>query len=187
MPRGEGPHKRLHRIEHANHARFLTFSCYRRLPLFSNPLVRDLFASHLARARASFGFHLYAWVVMPEHVHPLLWPKLPEAPVAAILSQLKREIARIAIARWKELNAGVLRDLTLDDGSVRFWQRGGGHDRNIFSPDEFQEKVRYIHNNPVERGLVSLPSGWAWSSARWSEGDHTGPVVIDPMPPRRPE
>jgi len=114
------PRKRMHRIEHTNHARFLTFSCYRQLPLFSNPRVRDLFAEHLAAARVEFGFHLYAWVVMPEHVHLLLWPRLPDAPVARVLSQLKRGVGKIAVARWRALNASILNDITLDDGSVRF-------------------------------------------------------------------
>ena len=180
------PRKRMHRIEHTNHARFMTFSCYKQLPLFSNPLVRDLFAQRLAASRTESRFHLYAWVVMPEHVHLLLWPRLPEAPVSRVLLQIKSDVARIAIARWRDSHAEILKDMMLKDGSARFWQRGGGHDRNIYSRDEFLEKVTYIHNNPVARGLVLKTTEWEWSSARWYDGDHAGPVIIDPLPPQRP-
>jgi putative transposase len=176
----------MHRVEHPNHAKFLTFSCYKRLPLFSNPRARDLFSEHLEAARVKFGFHLYAWVVMPEHVHLLLWPRLPDVPVSTVLSCLKSDIAKITLGRWRQTHASILQQLTLDDGSVRFWQRGGGHDRNIYSREEFEEKVHYIHNNPVERGLVQRPAEWAWSSARWYDGDRTGSVTLDPTPPQRP-
>lgn len=124
---------------------------------------------------------------MPEHVHLLLWPLLPDAPIPTIMHDLKKAMSQIVIKRWRSLAAPILHDLTATDGSTRFWQRGGGHDRNIFSRDEFAEKIRYIHNNPVERGLVRQPEHWAWSSARWYAGEHSGAVTIDPLPPTKPE
>lgn len=181
------PRKHLRRVEHANHARFLTFSCYRRLPLLGHPDIRDLFAHRLERCRARFGSHFYAWVAMPEHVHLLLWPLLPDAPVPRILHDLKKAMSQSVIARWRELDATILGDLSAPDDSTRFWQRGGGYDRNIFSRAEFDEKMRYIHNNPVARGLVSRPEEWAWSSARWYAGVRIAAVAIDPRPPTKPE
>ncbi len=51
------------------------------------------------------------------------------------------------------------------DGSQRFWQRGGGYDRNIRDHRELIEKVIYTEENPVRRRMVSTPSDWRWSSA----------------------
>ena len=48
---------------------FLTFSCYRRLPLLGTMRARDVFVSELNRVRAEHGFQLIGYVVMPEHVH----------------------------------------------------------------------------------------------------------------------
>jgi hypothetical protein len=56
----------LKRIEEPGHARYLTFSSYRRLPLFKNHAIEQLFADQLAITRARLDFELYAWVVMPE-------------------------------------------------------------------------------------------------------------------------
>ena len=182
--------KRLRRHEHSHHLRFLTFSTYRRLPLFLNPRIRDLFAQHLAAARDQFKFHLYAWVVMPEHVHLLLWPCLPEHPVSAVLRTFKGDFADEVIARWQSLGARVLDRLVTPQGKPRFWQRGGGYDRNIFSRAVLAETIEYIHGNPVKRGLVAKPEDWAWSSARWYAGlrDAEAPaeIAMDPLPPKRP-
>lgn len=178
--------KRMRRREHPNHPRFPTFSCYRRLPLFKNDRIKDRFAAYIADARESFGFNLYAWVIMPEHVHLLLWPRLPEFPLSVVLRDTKRDFASEVIGRWRRLNAKILTRLTAPDGTTRFWQRGGGHDDNVESSDEFANIVDYIHRNPVKRGLVSHPEEWAWSSAAWYAGDRSGIVQIDPLPPRRP-
>jgi putative transposase len=52
----------------------------------------------------------------------------------------------------------------------RFWQRGGGYDRNITSTEALPAVIEYIHANPVRRGLVARAEDWEWSSARWYAG-----------------
>ena len=61
----------------------------------------------------------------------------------------------------------------------RFWQRGGGYDRNIVEPDTALKQVEYIHFNPVRRGLCTRPEDWLWSSAADFSGERTGPLRID--------
>ena len=175
------PLKSLHRIEDPNHARFLTFSCRHRLPLFANDAIKDTFVNHLDKARTRTSFHFLAWVIMPEHVHILLWPKLPEYPVADVTSSLKRTFARRVVTRWRALDAPILREITDTANRTSFWQPGGGYDRNITSSYELTEKIDYIHNNPVRRGLVAKPTDYQWSSARWYAGERTNTLPIDPI------
>jgi putative transposase len=59
----------------------------------------------------------------------------------------------------------------------RFWQAGGGYDRNVTEPETLRSMIEYIHNNPVRRGLVERADGWEWSSARWFAG--LRPVKIE--------
>ncbi len=169
------------RVEHTNHLRFLTFSCFQRLALFKNDAIKDAFVDHLGAAREKHRFHLIAWVVMPEHVHLLLWPRLPEAPVSAILRTLKQRFAQQVIARWRTLRAPIFPRIIDSGGVPRFWLRGGGHDRNVWSDEEIAEKIAYIHRNPVTRGLVRSPEEWKWSSARWYAGMREGELPIDPI------
>jgi len=169
----------MKRIEQENHARYLTFSTYHQLPLFNNDLIKDAFINQLQSSREKLGFHLLAYVVMPEHVHLLIWPNLPEHPISKVSWQIKRNFAKQVIQRWRELDADILKELKTPEGQTRFWQRGGGYDRNIHSQDEINEKINYIHMNPVRRGLVKRPEDWAWSSAKWYAGIRDGTLPID--------
>jgi putative transposase len=143
------------RFEIVGQARFLTFSCHDRSPLFEPDWVKDRFADRLLFLRERLRFRLHAWVIMPDHVHLLLTPDLTVAEIPPILHTLKRPFSA-SIRR--ELAS---RDITL---APAFWQPGGGYDRNIVSDAEYFEKVDYIHNNPIRRGLVQTARQWAWSS-----------------------
>ena len=149
----------MRRINHLNHARYITFSTYRRLNLFGTVELRDVFRDQLEMSKSSFGFELYAWVLMPNHAH-LLVRKSETGDVSGLLRSLKGTVARKIMSRWRELDAPVLDQLVDRSGKMWFWQRGGGYDRNIVSDDEFDEKVGYIHMNPVRAGLAAKPTDW---------------------------
>jgi len=115
---------------------------------------------------------------MPNHVHLLIRDQ-ESGQVERMLRSLKATVARTILARWRELDAPVLEHLIDRRGNTRFWQRGGGHDRNIVSNNEFDEKIGYIHMNPVRAQLANSPTDWAWSSARWWYGDREGEIQCD--------
>lgn len=170
----------MKRFELQGNTRFLTFSCFHRLALFKNPAIMQVFVDELTNSRRVTRFQLFGWVIMPEHVHLLLRPELPEFPLASVLNRLKLSHARRVIGRWRALNAPVLARITDGSGHLRFWQRGGGYDRNIRSVDDFYEKLRYIHRNPVDRGLAPRAIDWPWSSARAYCGGGEVLIPVDP-------
>src|SRR5271168_793507 len=71
---------------------FITFSCYKRLPLLASPQSRDLFVQELGRARTQYGFKLVGYIVMPEHVH-LLVGEAPENKSSVALQMLKQRVS----------------------------------------------------------------------------------------------
>ena len=169
------PRKKLHRYETPGDARFLTCSCYRRQLLFDSAPARDAFAQQLEHVRRCFEFRLFAWVLMPNHFHLLIQPRLPESPVPKLLHALKGPLAQ------RLIRTGVVQcDASGDER--RLWQAGGGYDRNIYGRDELFEKARYIELNPVRSGLVKFREEWAWSSAPFRKGDRSSPVAIDDLP-----
>ncbi len=103
---------------------------------------------------------------MPEHVH-LMLGATEQAPMPRILQFIKQSVAQQVLARWKEMNAPILPRLISHTGGPRFWQAGGGFDRNVRDLDELLREIRYIHRNPVERELCFLPEAWQWSSVHW--------------------
>lgn len=169
--------KRLRRREIMAQVRFLTFSCHRRLQLFASAPIREVFVDSLEAARAAHRFQLYGWVLMPEHVHVLIRPDHDSADVPTILRSIKQPVAQRIVPRWRELNARVLSRLSVSRGRTRFWQAGGGFDRNVRDQAEFLRELLYIHNNPVTRGLVFRPGDWIWSSARWYLGTSPRPEI----------
>jgi putative transposase len=183
VPEAAPIRKKLKRREPFNRSRFVTFSSYRRLPLLSNPRIAGLFVETLAHARAKHGFELFAWVVMPEHAHILARPR--EARMVPALVSIKVSLGMRVIARWRALRATILQRITLADGRARFWQPGGGFDRVVRDDAAFSRAVRYIHRNPVERGLALRAEDWRWSSVRWWMGRREGELACDP-PPGRP-
>ena len=178
---------------------FLTFSCYRRMPLLSKDRSRQWFIETLDEARSVHGFHLWAWVVMPEHVHVLLWPPYhllsadPQSTrgrVSGILSSIKRPVGERAVEYLSQHSPDFLQRLTVTNANRtyhRFWQAGSGHDENVSEPTALHALVEYIHLNPVRRGLVTRAEEWPWSSARDWMGlpdvmlkvDRTLPATLD--------
>ena len=170
--------KRLKRRENDGEARFVTFSCQRRLPLLSNRAIAGLFVWAMARAHRERGLELFAWVIMPEHVHLLVRPQ-EGTTLTLILRSLKMSVARRVLAHWTELRAPILERIDDGHGNPRFWQKGGGFDRNVRNDAELCREIRYIHQNPVKRGLVQRPEDWPWSSVRWWMGAREGEVECD--------
>ncbi len=182
MEAPSGPYeKRMRRWEKPSASRFITFSCYDRLPLLNNPLIMDLFVSQLVEARRRHGLRLFAWVVMPEHVHLLV--RAEGSAWSHVAQLLKTNVSKRVLARWRSLGEAGERILTrvTVNGKQRFWQHGGGFDRTIRDAEEFCKTVRYIHMNPVERKLVQRPADWRWSSVRWWMR-LPGEVECDPPP-----
>jgi len=176
-----GPHRR--RYDGFNHARSLTCSCFQQRALLNSDRSRQWLVEAIARARDRHGFHLWAFVVMPEHFHLLIYPQPCQPEVAPILKSIKQSVTRRALMALQ--NAGTsppqsMRDTRPDGRTItRFWQRGGGYDRNLWSPKHIWETIDYIHMNPVRRGLCGRPEDWPWSSARAYAEDATTPLPID--------
>ena len=60
----------------------------------------------------------------------------------------------------------------------RIWQTRF-YDFVVFSEKKRVEKLRYMHRNPVKRGLVLEPQQWPWSSFRHYAYDEPGPVLVN--------
>lgn len=169
-----GPRKRARRWSPDCGMHFVTFSCYRRQQLLGEPHIRSEFVEHLAAAKLKHRFKLLAWVVMPEHVHLMVMPTTLLAEqgslLPSILMAIKRPLSSAALERWRALPFNSISAVTSSVGTQHCWQPGGGFDRNVRDIGELAREVRYIHQNPVTRGLVAAATEWPWSSARWYAG-----------------
>ena len=115
-----------------------------------------------------------------------IWPQQTEYKIARIRSGLKLPVATKALRFLRRTASSFLEKLKYaqPNGVVhyRFWQRGGGYDRNVIEPGTLWQMIEYIHNNPVRRGLVNVATEWVWSSARFYAGIRPVPIEMDPLP-----
>jgi putative transposase len=165
----------------AGHIHYLTFSCYKKLWLFKSPTLYSSFLQNIVRAKQRRLFDLYGYVVMPNHVHLLIYPYQDES-ISAILTAIKRPFSFQALNylqnRWPEIHE----KLRVSKGARevrRFWQAGGGYDRNIYRDETFVKTLEYVHFNPVRKGLVESPVDWKWSSARFYDTKEADPIEVD--------
>jgi putative transposase len=134
---------------------------YRRHSYFDSPEVYDLFLHCLEDTRRRAAWRIYPYVVMPEHVHLLV-----SEPDRGTLADAMRDL-KVSFSKR------VRREC---EGS--FWQKRS-HDRNVRTEREFGVKLRYIHRNPVKRGLVKKAGDWKWSSFRHYALREEGVVGIE--------
>ena len=156
--------KNLKRYYGKGDLHFITFSCYRRLPLLGTARARDVFVKALEEVRKELGFQLVGYVVMPQHVHLLVGePKTgnPSTMVQSLKLRVSKRMRQTGKERAAEQDALALREGELE--LPQFWQKRF-YDFNVYSVRKRREKIEYMHQNPVKRGLVEDPKEWVWST-----------------------
>lgn len=155
MPHG------LYRFQQSGDLHFVTFSCYRRASLLGTPQARRIFEQTLEQVHRWYGFSIVGYVIMPEHVHLLLTEPV-RSSMAVALQMLKQNVAH----------------KVPHPPDTAFWQLRY-YDFNVWSSEKRVEKLKYIHRNPVRRGLVEKPEDWEWSSYRHYATGIDGVVEIE--------
>jgi REP-associated tyrosine transposase len=150
---------RLKRYYTSRDLHFITCSCYRRRSLLGTARRRDLFLKVLEQTRHRYQFVVVGYVVMPEHFH-LLMSEPDKGDPSVVMKVLKQRFARLVRKRRR---TGQLELWADEDEHV--WQKRF-YDFNVWTERKRVEKLRYMHRNPVKRGLVESPEQWAWSSFR---------------------
>ena len=168
----------LHRYYGAGYLHFVTTSCYRRLALLQRAQHRDLLLKVIEGVRRRYHFVVVGYVIMPEHVH-LLMSEPERGDPSKVMQAIKQGFARRLLRKERvasDPRQGGLWDTAFDGGHI--WQ-ARFYDFVVFTEKKRVEKLRYMHRNPVKRGLVLEPQQWGWSSYRhYADGDR-GIVLVN--------
>jgi putative transposase len=163
-------HKQVRHYNIIGHAHELTFSCFQKEQFLNSDSACEFFIESLERARETKKIKIIAFVLMPEHVHLLIFPENEEITISKIQSAIKLPVS-MKFSNFMKKNC--------NNRIERFWQRGGGYDRNIYTNKALKSSINYIHLNPVRRGLVNNPEDWYWSSAGYYAGLRDYPLRMD--------
>lgn len=152
-----------HRTIHndALYAHFVTFSCYRRRNLLDHPAPRRIITETLSEQLGRLDGRCLGFVIMPNHVHSILW-----FPAVSRISELMKQWKRTSSYRLKNQLQDIPAYASLLGVDDPIWQPRF-YDFPIGNEKILQEKIDYMHSNPVRAGLVTKAEEWPDSSARF--------------------
>lgn len=144
------------------HVHFVTFSCYKRRNHLQHDQAKRIVIGNLGSRLAAHEGCCLGFVIMNDHVHALVWfPKSHQ--ISSFMN------------KWKELTSKRLKTF-LSQHFPNYWSRIESsdpvwqpryYDFNIWSRTKVEEKLDYMHLNPVRAGYVERAADWRWGSAPW--------------------
>jgi putative transposase len=171
---------KLKHFDNLGTARFVTFSCFRYRKLLTEDNAIIIFMDELDKARTKHNLAVLGYVIMPNHVHLVLYPK-ENIKLGPVIGIVKAQTGKRILKKWRKERPGLLENLWVlrnQEPRYVFWQRRC-YDHNCRTIDAVREKINYCHMNPVKAGLVSDPDDWPWSSYRWYHGNRDSIVHVD--------
>ena len=148
------------RIYIQNHSYFLTVVTQRREPILIDNIA--LLRESFRRSKKRYDYKIDAIVVLPDHFHMIITPKVPE-DYSAIISFIKRSFVyglnekskqkfktNLSTSQYKRQHSGV-------------WQRRF-YEHTIRDKKDLQNHLKYMENNPLKHGLVENIKDWKYSS-----------------------
>ncbi|RFZ95697.1 transposase [Mucilaginibacter conchicola] len=153
---------------------FVTFSVVRWIDVFSRREYKDIVVDSINYCIKAKGLKVYAWVIMSNHVHMIV--NTTDQPLQSILRDLKRHTSKAIIKAIEENTQESRRDWMLwfferegkgnaNNETYQFWQQGN-HPIELITYEVTQQKLDYLHGNPVKAGWVDEPENYLYSSAR---------------------
>ena len=155
-------------------AYFVSFAVVNWLDVFTRNEYKDILVESLSYCQKNKQMEIYAWCIMTNHVH-LVFRSMGDRPPEQLLGDFKRHTSKAVVKAIENNNRESRREFLLAEFSkagsgssnvskYQFWR----HDNKpieLWSHKVTQEKIRYIHNNPVDEGYVFRPEDYKYSSA----------------------
>jgi len=169
----------------------ITSVAHDRLPVFRTDTVKKIVCAALDEARQSGGFAIFAYVIMPDHLHLITEGALKPSDTLRFVNGIS---SHRLISYLKENNytisLGKLRDAKKARGHTYSLWDGQSNVLPVFGETFFMQRVNYIHQNPVRAGLVERPEDYLWSSVRcwnrWPREDEPLLMDLDKITWRKP-
>ena len=164
---------------------FCTFTVVDWLPLFIKPEFTRIIVESLVYCSENKDLKIHGYVIMPNHMHAIFSDKDNDNQrlhntLIEFRSFTGHKLAGLVDNTCPTSWSNILRETAETDRVRRVWQ-SGWHAEAVVNQDFFEQKLFYIHNNPVRAGFVALPEHWVHSSARlWLLGEKSKvPISLD--------
>ncbi len=178
-------HKHLKKYNDAS-IHFVTTKTHENIPYFRDEKCCYILIDELEFYRKHYGFQIYGYVIMPDHIHLLLFWDIYEKPdltISKIIQGIKSHSAKMIIDYLAKTHKPPERCREEEDKPHRrkwtkkIWHEGY-YDFNIQEEEKFFEKLEYIHNNPFKCEMIKNPISYPFSSREFYETGN-GLLVMD--------
>lgn len=146
---------------------FITFAVQGWVDVFTRNEYKDILVDNLAYCQKEKGLELFAWCIMTNHVH-LIAKAEGKNSLSDILRDFKKYTSKAIFKSITDNDFESRREMLLKHFStsegIRFW-RSDNNPVELWSNAVITEKLNYIHQNPVEEGLVFRAEDYVYSSA----------------------
>ncbi|MEQ9299795.1 MAG: transposase [Cyclobacteriaceae bacterium] len=157
---------------------FITFAVVEWVDVFTRSDYADIVLASLRYCQNEKGLDIYAWCIMSNHVHMIISAK--NGDLSNVLRDFKKFTSKAIIVAIQENDGESRRDWMLQifmeagernsrNQSFQFWKQDN-HPIELFSNAFMDQKLKYLHDNPVVAGIVDNASDYRYSSARNYEG-----------------
>jgi len=176
-----------YQIVEQNELHFVTFQIIHWIDIFTRQLYRDIVIDNLRFCQQNKGLEIYAFVIMSNHIHLIL--RSPDNKLSNIIRDFKSFTSKKIITAIHEITESRKKWLiNLFELKTKKHQRNDqfqvwthdNHAEILYQNQFIDQKVRYIHNNPVRAGIVIHPEDYLYSSAR-SYAGFEGVLEIIPI------
>jgi REP element-mobilizing transposase RayT len=153
---------------------FVTSAVVQWVNLFTRPRYKDILLDSLAYCQSHKGLNLHAYCIMTNHIH-LIVSRNGKDELSAIMRDFKKFTSRQcfeamgqggesreAWLSWIFKSAGRYRKT---NKNVQIWQHSN-HPVELTNNEMIEQRLNYLHQNPVKAGFVDAPEDWLYSSAR---------------------
>ena len=165
---------RNYKIRDQSKLYFVSFATVNWIDVFIRPVYKNIFIESLRYCQANKGLELYAYCLMSSHVHLIIGTS--GSPMQDILRDLKRHTSKAIIKAIEENHQESRREWMLwmfkragsknpNNEVYQFWQQSN-HPIELSNNEMQDQRLHYIHHNPVEAGVVMNPENYLYSSAR---------------------
>ncbi|RUT78079.1 REP-associated tyrosine transposase [Ancylomarina longa] len=169
---------------------FVSFAVVEWIDVFTRLEYKEILLDSLRYCQHHKGMEIFAWCIMTNHIH-LVYKSVNGQNPELLLGDLKRFTSNKLVKAIKVNPRESRKEWLLEkfkkaaeqSSNVKHYQfwRHDNRPIELWSNKVIDEKINYIHNNPVEEGLVTYPEEYVYSSARDYRGDKgmlEGVVVI---------
>jgi len=162
-----------YQIQDQSAPHFLTFQVIDWVDIFSRQIYKDIVIDSMKFCRANKGLEIYSYVIMSNHVH-VIW-RAKNGDLSNVIRDFKKFTGRNIIEAiktgpesrqdWMLKRFEFAARSNVRNSIHQFWTHEN-HSVELFTPDFTEQKIQYIHKNPVRAGIVEKEEDYIYSSAR---------------------